>query len=601
MSDKVGKADIAKALGMAQLQGAKEVFKEQMKEGLVGSLTPGKANPQVTTVMDQVAKAASAVRLNIQRRDPVSGKHTYLRGPGEVDAQLLLERGLPEIIDDWCGGGEYIVEISAPGQERLTQTFTVAGQPRDPGYRAQTAVASGVPASTAYDPSHYFGAPRVAYASPADNSSNLVSKMLEMMMAQQMLQTKLGSTSSSSSEVTELKAELARMREEQRRSEDERKRGEELERLRREQAEDRKRSEERFEKILSEMNRDKTPAWVGLAQAAMPIAAELMKGKDASMGLLSQTFSTVLQAQQSASNQQADTFKLLLSRPSAADEISKMTSVFAQSQLTNLQTINQIMSTGLLDKGGGHPVVELISQLIDQGGQVLQAAVGSRDAAMAGLNSPNEQPEMAPPQLDGDVGAPQLPAAATTEPQKQYDLNADPSFRVIIEQIRGGGDPREVALRLYRHGQPLREDQGHPLAKAWCRDPKAYSESILGQLGIPAERIVAIVNALVDLALWINEGKDPETFASVETRRRRRRSKSIPAVSPEMQNTQGYTFAPPDEDEDEDDDEVDDGGNGVSDPTDEVTSNIKVPSTLPGAPADLIEAEAAATEATVVG
>ena len=94
MSDKVGKADIAKALGMAQLQGAKEVFKEQMKEGMVGALTPGKANPQVTTVMDQVAKAASAVRLNIQRRDPVSGKHTYLRGPGEVDAQLLLERGL---------------------------------------------------------------------------------------------------------------------------------------------------------------------------------------------------------------------------------------------------------------------------------------------------------------------------------------------------------------------------------------------------------------------------------------------------------------------------------------------------------------------------
>jgi len=50
-----------------------------------------------------------------------------------------------------------------------------------------------------------------------------------------------------------------------------------------------------------------------------------------------------------------------------------MTGVFAQSQLTNLQTINQIVSSGLLDKGGGHPLVELLSQLIDQGGQVLQA------------------------------------------------------------------------------------------------------------------------------------------------------------------------------------------------------------------------------------
>ena len=433
----------------------------------------------------------------------------------------------------------------------------------------------------------------MAYAPPADNSSNLVSKMLEMMMAQQMLQSKLGSTSSSNSEVTELKAELARMREEGRRAEDERKRGEELERLRREQAEDRKRSEERFEKILSEMNRDRTPAWVGLAQAAMPIAAELMKGKDASMGLLSQTFATVLQAQQSSSNQQVETFKMLMSRPSAADEISKMTSVFAQSQLTNLQTINQIMSTGLLDKGGGHPVVELISQLIDQGGQVLQAAVGSRDAAMAGLN--NEQPEMAPPQLDeSNVGAPQLPAA-TAESQKQYDLNADPSFRVIIEQIRGGGDPREIALRLYRHGQPLREDQGHPLAKAWCRDPKNYSESILSQLGISEERVTAIVNALLDLALWINDGKDPETFASVETRRRRRRSKSIPAVSPEMQGTQGYTFTPPDEDEDE---ETDEDGEDTAELEGDPTVDLKVPSTPPGAPMEMLET---AIEATTAG
>jgi hypothetical protein len=403
-----------------------------------------------------------------------------------------------------------------------------------------------------------------------------------------MMQTRMASlpTGQTSSEVSELKAELARMRDEQKRAEDERRRSEEIERLRREAAEDRRRSEEKFEKLVAEMNKDKTPAWVGLAQAAVPALTAFMANKDASMSLLSNTFGTVLQAQQQAANQQAETFKVLMQRPSAADEISKMTSVFAQSQLTNLQTINQIVSSGLLDKGGGHPLVDLVSQLIDQGGQVLQAAVGNsaQDGNMAGLPGNERQvleAEIGPPAL-----APQLnPAPQPVEPVKQYDLNADPSFRVIIEQIKGTGDPREIALRLYRHGQPLREDQGHPLAKAWCRDPKNHSELILGQLGLPSDRIAQIVQALYDLSDWVKEGRDPEAFAKVETRRKRRR-KAIPAASPEMQGTQGYTFVEPGDDDDDDDEEADEGeldempgsGNGVEEA--EPTVDIKTPPVL---------------------
>lgn len=553
---KVSKDEVLKALGQAQVQGVKEAVKEQAKEmGMLSGMMPGRANPVVTGAFEQVAQQATAVRLNIQRRDPVSGKMTYIRGPGEIDANLIASKGLPEIIDDWCGGGEYTVEVMAPGQERLMQNFTVGGAPQDPGYRAKTAVAGGVPVNQAYDPSHYFGVPRPMYTAPQDNSGNMAVKMMEMMMAKEMMAAKLGSVSGSqqsSSEVQELRAELLRMREDQKRAEEDRRRTEEMERLRREAAEDRRKSEERFEKLLAEMNKDKTPAWVGLAQAAMPALAEVFKGKDATMGLLSNTFGTVLQAQQMAAQQQSETFKMLLNRPTATDEISKMTSVFAQSQLTNLQTINQIVSSGLLDKGGGHPLVELLSQIIDQGGQVLQAGLSNKQAASGGIAGMEQEPAPElPPRASSEV--PQLPAPKDT--QKQYDLSTDPSFRVIIEQIKGDGDPREIALRLYRHGQPLREDQGHPLAKSWCRDPESYSRLVLSQLGVSDARIQQITTALVDLALWVKDGRDPEEFAKVETRRRRRK-RLMPSASPEMQATHGFSFVDSGElDESDEDDE----------------------------------------------
>lgn len=553
---KVSKDEVLKALGQAQVQGVKEAVKEQAKElGLLNPSLPGKANPVVTSALDQVAQQATTVRLNIQRRDPVSGKMTYIRSPGEIDANLIVSKGIPEILDDWCGGGEYTVEIMAPGQERLMQNFMVGGTPQEPGYRAKTAVAGGVPVSQAYDPTHYFGVPRPMY-SPQDTSSNMAVKMMEMMMAKEMMSAKLGSVASagqSSSEVQELRAELTRMREDQKRAEEDRKRNEEMDRLRREAAEDRRKSEERFEKLLAEVNRDKTPAWMGLAQAAMPAIAEVFRGKDATMGLLSSTFGTVLQAQQAAANQQAETFKMLMNRPTAADEISKMTNVFAQSQLTNLQTINQIVSSGLLDKGGGHPLVELLSQLIDQGGQVLQAGLSNKsgNGTVAGMDQEDSAPPAAPLRVASSE-PPQL--TAPKEAQKQYDLNADPSFRVIIEQIKGDGNPREIALRLYRHGQPLREDQGHPLAKQWCRDPETYSKMILGQLGVPAARIEQITLALIDLALWIKDGRDAEEFAKVETRRRRRK-RLIPSASPEMQSVHGFSFDPGEGEEEEEFDE----------------------------------------------
>lgn len=583
---KIDRSELAKALGEQTLKGVAQGAKELAKEaGLNTTMMPGRANPAVTPIMEQLAQSSSSVRLNIQRRDPVSGKWVFLRGPGELDAQIFVTKSIQEIIDDWCGGGEYLVELSAPGQEKTSQSFTLGGAPQDPGYRAKPAIASGVPTGVAYDAHNYFGAPRVVHQQD-NGSSSIVNKMLEMMMAQQMMQTRMASlpTGQTSNEVSELKAELARMRDEQKRAEDERRRSEEIERLRREQVEDRRRSEEKFEKLVAEMNKDKTPAWVGLAQAAVPALTAFMANKDATMGLLSNTFGTVLQAQQQAANQQAETFKVLMQRPSAADEISKMTSVFAQSQLTNLQTINSIVSSGLLDKGGGHPLVDLVSQLIDQGGQVLQAAVGNsvQSGEIAGLPGNDRQvleAELAPPSL-----APQLSPAAQIEPSKQYDLNADPSFRVIIEQIKGNGAPREIALRLYRHGQPLREDQGHPLAKAWCRDPRGHSQVILEQLGIPQGRIDQIIQALYDLSNWVGEGKDPETFAKVETRRKRRR-KAIPAASPEMREMQGYSFVEPgDDDEVEEDDEADDedeleempNGNGVeeAEPTVDITPPV---------------------------
>jgi len=52
------------------------------------------------------------------------------------------------------------------------------------------------------------------------------------------------------------------------------------------------------------MNKGQDPRVDGLAQAACQPLPRMFKGKDATMGLLSNTFGTVLQAQQMAANQQ---------------------------------------------------------------------------------------------------------------------------------------------------------------------------------------------------------------------------------------------------------------------------------------------------------
>jgi hypothetical protein len=83
---------------------------------------------------------------------------------------------------------------------------------------------------------------------------------------------------------------------------------------------------------------------------------------------------------------------------------------------------------------------------------------------------------------------------------------------------------------------------------------------ILGQLGVSAQRIEQITTALIDLALWVKDNRDPEEFATVETRRRRRK-RSIPSASPEMQATHGFSFVDQDDGEegdDGDDEEFDD-------------------------------------------
>jgi hypothetical protein len=78
---------------------------------------------------------------------------------------------------------------------------------------------------------------------------------------------------------------------------------------------------------------------------------------------------------------------------------------------------------------------------------------------------------------------------------------------------------------------------------------------------VSAQRIEQITLALVDLALWVKDNRDPEEFAKVETRRRRRK-RLIPSASPEMQASHGFSFVDPDDGEEVDDEEFDDAEDG---------------------------------------
>jgi hypothetical protein len=117
---------------------------------------------------------------------------------------------------------------------------------------------------------------------------------------------------------------------------------------------------------------------------------------------------------------------------------------------------------------------------------------------------------------------------ASLSDDNTYDLMRDTAFREILMRIRNNGDLRDIAVRLYRHGNVVDPDNGHPVAKIWFTDPQNAGKGIMGQLGIEPARIEEIVGAIEALTQHLASGKELNEYLPV---RRNRENRRIPATS----------------------------------------------------------------------
>jgi len=258
-------------------------------------------------------------------------------------------------------------------------------------------------------------------------------------------------------------------------------------------------------------------------------------------------------------------------KPEVEDRFASLVGTMGNMSANTMAMVTQVMQSGLLEKNGDSPITQIISQVIGEAADVAKTLFAS--GAFGGGNSAQPEPAIEaqttalpslPPASHTFINPPSanaigaLPAyetvlenegedevededevegeienedtAADTAPSADntYDLMRDTAFREILMRIRNNGDLRDIAVRLYKHGNVVDPDKGHPVAKAWFTDPQNAGRGIMGQLGVEPTRIDEIVIAIEALTQYLASGKELGEYLPT---RRNRESRRIPATS----------------------------------------------------------------------
>jgi hypothetical protein len=571
------KDDVASMVGRELLQG----YKAAAKELAISQLDPGVsplssvANTISARTVGDLAAQFPTVNMRIKRRNPTTMRWEIIPGPRGIDPKALTETGaLEDLILNWSGGGEYDIELAAPGTKGFVPiTFTIDAPPiPTPAFRngGANSFAPGGPQDSALAKylSQQQGQSPTQQQQQHEQGGLL--KLVEQMLAMQLAQTmnpRQDAYQGSSREVEELKRQTAELQQQLRASED-------RARADRERAEMMQRMEE-IGRRADAAAQVKPDPLLTLLTALAPLApAFLAKGDSAAMAT-SAMMQAVLNQQQQSSTTTLELFKAMNAKPEVEERFAALVGTMGNMSANTMAMVTQVMQSGLLEKGGDSPVTQIISQVIGEAADVAKTLFAS--GAFGGGNNAQAEPAIAAqatslpslppashivsqPSANQSIGALPAHVAETLGPEfgpedeteddtenevenevendvtteaslsddNTYNLMRDTAFREILMRIRNNGDLRDIAVRLYRHGNVVDPDNGHPVAKIWFTDPQNAGKGIMGQLGIEPARIEEIVGAIEALTQHLASGKELNEYLPV---RRNRENRRIPATS----------------------------------------------------------------------
>jgi hypothetical protein len=538
------KDDLAQQVGKDMMSSFKAAAKEVAAQQFDTSVSPlaSVANTISARTVGDLASQFPTINMRIRRKNPSTMRWDIIPAPKGVDPKAIADPGaLEDLVLNWSGGGEYEIELGAPGTKGFVPVqFTIdAPSVPVPQYRNQ-----GLPNAFSGMPpvSHEMGISRYLQQQqgPQQQTEGGLLKLVEQMLAMQLAQNMnpRQQEPQQNREVEDLKRQLLETQNMMRLNE-------ERSRTDRERAEMLQRMDELSRKMDAQAAARPDPMTTMITTLA---PAFLAKG-DSAAQTMATMMQAVMQQQQSSSGTTLELFKAMNSKPEVEERFASLVSTMGNMSANTMAMVSQVMQSGLLDKGGDSPVAQIISQVIGEAADVAKVIFANAGGAQEQpVEAQSQQlPSLPPPSAqplpvgDGAFGA--LPAhierhltvedeteeteeteaEAEAEDDNTYDLMKDGAFREILTRIRENGDVKDIAVRLYRHGK------SHPVAKAWFNDPQVAGKGIMEQLGIEPARSTQIVEAVEALTQYLAAGGDPATYGP-PVARRAREQRRIPAT-----------------------------------------------------------------------
>ena len=545
--------------------------------------------------------------LAIKRKNALTGRWSAINGIQGVDPSMFKQASLEDILREWAGGGEYKVTLKAEGMKPRTIATSIEGAPLDPKpereQKERMGIVSGYggggPGGGGGGGNHgwqnppmggWNGPPSMhtpgAYTLPNGGHGYLggqsawgnqwgqpqqpqVDPTMQLLIA-----AMIGNKERSSRD-----DEDPRLKEMERMIADERRRNEQL---MQEMREERRAAEQRQfqEALIARMSEPKKDDnFKDIAAIVAPLLPALLNKEDSTTTAITNAFGGLMQAQANSSTQNLELLKLMMDRPGPDDKMNNMVGAFSNLMSTMSGSMVGVMQNLLAEKPD-HPVVQILSQLIEAGAMVGRAAfggeggeeeeqymdpaiqqqiappmLGQHDAPIAGLPA-HEEPLAGPPTgphtiipepelVAQDEGSEPEGSIEETDDGDTLDISKDHAFAAIFDRIANGGDTKEIAVRLFRHAGGMKMDDptvGHKIAKAWFTDPTQVGQHIMTQLALPNERIVQVTRAIDEFKAYLRQGGDPDTYAPEAPKRAKRR---VSAMDPSLtSDTHGTRFDP---------------------------------------------------------
>ena len=308
------------------------------------------------------------------------------------------------------------------------------------------------------------------------------------------------------------------------------------------------RDERRWKEMVEGNKKDDKNPTIEMISALAPVAASLVSffgsKEDASVKVM----------------------ELMMARPTNEDRIAKLSEILGSNMATNVGLVGTILTTVLADKAGDDrpPWLDVLMQLIDQGGDVAKVALGGmmeeeeeeeageeRRLPPPGAQQQPRQQRMAPPPgaqqqqpgaQEAAMAARQRIAAAQAQMEKMRQAQAqsppaqegqvidipnqppstagvsiqnfDSAMQTLFGMVSGDDDPHEIAFLLWKHAA-----SGVRSAVEWLNHGADASRFLLGalrrndELTVTDQRIEQVGSTIQELFTYLQQGGSPEDYA----------------------------------------------------------------------------------------